>query len=138
MDWDEFAARAAQVIADQLFEVHRGVLPLGDDLVAIFGNDGYDKENTRSQVWLLRLTLSDEDLEVHGFATTDDLSTWAMIVECDRDLPEVTEWLWEATRAAFQFAEFPGRLLYEEVQRAITDQRLGESRGLLSNLLEAA
>jgi hypothetical protein len=98
-----------------LFEAHRGVVPVRDGVLVVFGNDGYsshdDDHRAREEVAALRRMLVDMHAEELGFATTDDgllvrpeqiASTAAGL---DFQVALFTAILWRAWRAAFLVGE---------------------------------
>jgi hypothetical protein len=82
MDMPAIAVQAAQYATDNLFEEHRGAMRWKGQ-VAIFGNDGYETEETKLEVTILRQHLEEKGIQELGFGVADDGYTWAMIVDSE-------------------------------------------------------
>jgi hypothetical protein len=103
-NWQNMAGAMANYIANNMFEAHRGIAPLGNDLYAAFGNDGYTHdERAVSEVERLREFLNHAAVEQKAFATAEanDDGTWVLIFgPTGIDPGTLTDALWEAWHVA--------------------------------------
>jgi hypothetical protein len=73
--------KLANVVGDELFEAHRGVVHLKDGNFLIFGNDGFAQDKrAKREVERIRQALTGQAEEI-GFATSEgDTYTWVVVV----------------------------------------------------------
>ena len=110
LDFDDQAVTAANYIARNLFEAHRGALLWHNGLVVAFGNDGYTQdEQMRREVVHLREELARTKLAPTelGFGVDSQSGYgWAMILRPNRrtDAQAAADWLHATVWASFRRA----------------------------------
>ena len=99
------ATIAADAVAEQHFDVHRGAmtteLHFGEPAIVLFGNDSYARdERTRRQVELVRDALVRYGIRILGFGVdTEESYSWAILVDSeDEDLGDLVWAAWAEAR----------------------------------------
>jgi hypothetical protein len=70
------------ILGDEGFPAHRGVIYLRGGDFLVFGNDGYNQdERTKREVESVRRLLAPRAAET-GFALTEDGYSWALLIRC--------------------------------------------------------
>ncbi len=89
-NWNDEAAKVAQHTANDLHEAHRGALAWNNRIVIVFGNDGYESDETSSvahEIATVRKVLSEMEpapTEL-GFGLCGEGYTWVMLWRAQSD-----------------------------------------------------
>ncbi|NLX98437.1 MAG: hypothetical protein GXY83_19940 [Rhodopirellula sp.] len=90
-DWTAKAATIANYVSNNLFEAHRGAMPWHqDDIVVLFGNDGYDERAKQSIAFVRQhlATMPNAPTEL-GFSLDEvDGYTWAALFHSHPDVDD--------------------------------------------------